>query len=80
MFRHVGLTEEDRALGIQAAGQEIQRHVQAILATCGGVGQRGHGVVIGNEVIRFALLLQVKGRAHHPEIIPEVQRAGGLDA
>ena len=79
-FRHVGLAEQQRLARVQAAGQEIQRHVQCSAASFGGVHQGGHGMVISDEVKRLALLLQFDGGLHHAEIIPQVQRARGLNA
>jgi hypothetical protein len=37
-------------------------------------------MVIGDEVKRLPLFLQLEGGFHHPEVIPEMQRAAGLDA
>ena len=49
-------------------------------AALGGVEQRGHRVVVGDEVERLALFLQLDGGLHHPEVIAEMQRARRLDA
>jgi hypothetical protein len=37
-------------------------------------------MVIGDKIIRLALVLQFDGGPHHPEIISEMQRAGRLYA
>ena len=79
-LRHVGLPEEHRPLRVEAAGEEIQRHVERVLAALGGVDQRGHRVIIGDEIERLALLLQLDGGLHHPEVIAEMQRARRLNA
>ena len=44
------------------------------------VEQRGHRVIIRDEIKRLAFFLKLDGGPHHPEIISEVQRAAGLDA
>ena len=79
-FGDIRLAEENGFLGIEAAGEEIQSDIPGILAPLGGVEEGGHGMVIGDEVQRLALVLQLNGRPHHPEIVSEVQGAAGLDA
>ena len=79
-FRHIGLLEEDRLLRIQSASQKIQRHIERVLPPLLGIEQRRHRMIIGDEIKRLALLLQLDGRPHHPEIISEMQRARRLDA
>jgi hypothetical protein len=37
-------------------------------------------MVVGYEVIRLALLLQLDGGPHHSEKIPDMKTSGGLDA
>jgi hypothetical protein len=37
-------------------------------------------MIVRDEIKCLALLLKFDGRAHHPEIISEVQRAGRLNA
>ncbi len=66
--------------GIKAAREKIQRHVQSVFAPFIRVEQRGHRMIIGDEIKRLAFFLKFDGRAHHPEIISEMQRAAGLDA
>ncbi len=79
-LRHVGLAEENCFVGVETAGQEIQRHVQRILPALGGIKQGGHRVIIGDEIESLAVVLQLDCGAHHAEIIAKVERAGGLDA
>jgi hypothetical protein len=79
-FRHVGLFPEHGLLRIKTASQEIQRNIERVFAALGGIGQRGHRMVVGDEVERIALILQFDGGSHHPEIVAEMQRATGLDA
>src|SRR5205823_1400003 len=62
------------------AREKIQRHVQGVFPPLPGVEQRGHRVVIGDEIERLSPVLELDGRLHHPEIISQVQRAGRLDA
>ena len=37
-------------------------------------------MIIRDEIKRVALFLKFDGGSHHPEIIPEMQHAAGLDA
>ena len=79
-FGNIGLDEEYGFLRVQSAGQEIQRDIQGILAPLRGIEQRGHGMVIGDEIVGLPLVLQFDRRLHHAEIIAQVQRARGLNA
>src|SRR5258707_9386567 len=79
-FRNVGLLEENGFFWVKAAREKIQRHVQSVFATFIRVEERGHGMIIRNEIKRLALFLKLDGGAHHPEVISEMQRAAGLDA
>jgi len=76
----IGLAEEEGLGGVQAAGEEIQGGVKGVLAALGGVGEGGHGMVVGNEIKGLALFLELDGGLHHPEIIAQMERAGGLNA
>ena len=79
-FRHIGLFEKHRFLRVEAAGEEIERDLEAVPAPLSGVEQRSHRVIVGDEIKRLASFLKLDGRLHHPEIISQMQRAGGLDA
>ena len=59
---------------------EIERDIERVFAARGGVGDAGERVIIGDEIIRLTLFLQLDGRAHHAEIIADMQRAGRLNA
>ena len=37
-------------------------------------------MVIGDEIIRLAFVLEFNGRLHHAEVVAYMQRAGRLDA
>jgi len=74
------LAEENGPFRVEAAREKIQRHIQRVLAPFLRVEQRRHGMVVRNEIERLTLFLELEGRAHHPEIIAEMQRAAGLDA
>ena len=41
---------------------------------------RGERVIIGDEIKRFALVLQRDSGTHRPEIVSDMEGAGGLDA
>ena len=76
----VGLLPEHAAIGIKPGRQPIESHIQRVLPTLRRVGQRGHGVVVGDKVVGLALLLKADGREHGSEIIAQVQGAARLDA
>ena len=76
----VGLAEEDGLGGVQTAGEEVQDGVEGVLTALGGVKERGHGMVVGDEVEGPAFFLKFHGGLHHPEIIAEMERAGRLNA
>jgi hypothetical protein len=40
-FRHIGLFPEDRLLWVEAAGKEVEGHIERVLAAFGGVGYAG---------------------------------------
>ena len=79
-FRHIALAEEDGLLRIKPAGQEVERHVARVGTQLLRVGDRGEGVVVGDEEIGLSARLQLYRGLHHPEIVADVQFAGGLDA
>ncbi len=79
-FGHIGLAEEESFLGVQPAREKIQRNVEGVLAALLGVEERGHGMIIGDEIKCLAPFLQLDGGPHHPEIVAEMERARGLDA
>jgi hypothetical protein len=79
-FGNVGLFEENGFLRIKTTGEKVEGDVERIFPALRGIEQRRHGMIIGDEIKRLAFVLQLDGRPHHPEIISEMQRAGGLDA
>ncbi len=79
-FWHVALLEENGFGGVEAAREEIEGNVEGVFAALLGVEEGGHRVVICDEVVGFAFVLQFHRRLHHAEIVADVQRAGGLDA
>ncbi len=78
-LRQIALAVKRGPFGIQPAGQEVQRHVPGALAQGLGVRHRRQPVVVRDEQKGLALLLQLQGRPHHPEIVPDVQLARGLN-
>src|SRR2546430_8331681 len=79
-FRHVVMFEEHRLLRVESAREEVKRHLKRVLAAFPGVEQRRHRVIIRDEIKRLPFLLKLDGRLHHPEIVSQMQRAGGLYA
>jgi hypothetical protein len=74
------LAEQRPFSWIQTARQEIEGHTACILPEQFRVTQAGKRVVIGDKVERFAFVLQGNGRAHHAEVVADVQDAAGLYA
>ena len=74
------MAEEHRLGRIKPAREKIQRHILRILAALICIIERGHRVVIGDEIIRLSLVLEFNGRLHHAEVVAYMQRAGRLDA
>src|SRR5438876_436623 len=66
---------EHRLPGMQPARDEIQCDIQGVSPALIGVEQRCHRMVIGDEIIRLAFVLQLDRRAHHPEVISDVETA-----
>ena len=79
-FSHVGLPPKNAAGGIEAAREEIQRDIERELPALRGVRERRHRVVVRDEIERLALLLELDGGQHRPEVVAQMQRARGLDA
>jgi hypothetical protein len=40
----------------------------------------GEGVIIRDEIISLSFMLQLQGRLHHAEVVPEMEPAGGLES
>src|SRR5205823_3052911 len=77
---HIALQKKCRLIGVQSAGEEIERHPPAVFAQSDWIAQTGEGVVIGDKVERFALFLQGDRRPHHAKVIADMQDAAGLNA
>ncbi|MPM89244.1 hypothetical protein SDC9_136352 [bioreactor metagenome] len=72
-FRHVGLPEKDRVLGIEPAGQKIQRDMMDPFAQRGGFGIGGQRMVIGDEQKAFPEFLELEIGPHRAEIVADMQ-------
>ena len=66
--------------GVEAAGEEVKGHIEGVLTPFGRINQRGHRMVIGDEIERLPLLLKLNRGLHHTEIIAQMQRARRLYA
>ena len=75
---HGALQEEHRTLGIEAAGEEIDRELTRVSAKIRRALDRGHRVVVRDEVECLALILQPHGRLHRAEVIADVKFPAGL--
>ena len=77
---NVRLPEEDRLFRIQSQRQIIEGDVADVFAERLRVLDGGHGMVVGDEIEAFALILQVNVLLDGTEIIAQVQFAGWLRA
>jgi len=76
----VALPEERALVGVETAGEKVECYSPAVCPERLRVIDRRERVVIGDEIKGFALRLKRDGRPHHPEIIPDMKNAGGLNA
>ena len=65
---------------IESAGEKIERHPSSCFRAKPPDRAAGQRMIIGDEVKRLAFVLKRDRRAHHAEIISDVQGAAGLDA
>ena len=79
-FGDVALAKEGRSSWVEAAGEEIESELAAMVAEDDRIVDSGQGVIVSNEIQGFAFMLQANGGLHHAEIISEVGAACGLDA
>src|SRR5437868_4396639 len=81
-LRHVALPKERPPLHVQTAREKIQRDPPAVAVERLRIVNRRQRMIIGDEIKRLVLLgfLKGNGRPHHPEIISDVENAGGLNA
>ena len=80
VLRHITLAEEDAFRRIKAAGEEIDGEFADVLAQPVAILHGGEGMVVGDEVVGVALMLQLERRLHHAEVIADVKSAAGLKA
>ena len=73
--KKITLLKKDGFSRVQPTCQKIQRYIHRILAALLRIKHRGHRVVVGNEVVRLTLLLQLNSRLHHAEIVSDMKRA-----
>src|SRR5438445_8143913 len=82
-LRHLGniaLQEERAAIGIESAGEEIDRDTPAVFAQLIRIPHAGERVVIGDEIEGLAFGLQRDCGPNHPEIIANMEDATWLNA
>ena len=81
VLAHVGLAEEDAALGVEAGGEQDRGRVVEPLAQLGRVvGDRDRVQVDDAEDRRLAAVLALDVLADRADVVAEVLAAGGLDA
>ena len=79
--RHVGLAEEDAALGVEPGGEQDRGRVVDALAQLGRVvGDRDRVQVDDAEDRRVAAVLALDVLADRADVVAEVLAAGRLDA
>jgi hypothetical protein len=74
-LRHVGLSPEDRFLGIKAQGDVIRRDIERMLRNISGRGVAGKGVVIRDKVETLVPRLHLQVLAYCAEKVAYVQFA-----
>ena len=57
VLRRVRLLPEHATIGIEPGRQPIEGHIQGVLPTLRRIGQRRHGMVVGDEIVSLALIL-----------------------
>ena len=77
---HVGLAEEDAALGVEAGGEQDRRRVVEALAQLGRVEGDRDRVQVDDAVDRLAAVLALDVLADRADVVAEVLAAGRLDA
>ena len=81
VLAHVGLAEEDAALGVEAGGEQDRGRVVDALAQLGRVvGDRDRVQVDDAEDRRLAAVLALDVLADRADVVAEVLAAGRLDA
>ena len=79
-LRNIRLPKERAAFRIETAGQKIERDTAAVFAQHLRITHAGERVIIGDDIERLTLGLQLDCRPHHAEIIADVEHAAGLNA
>ena len=77
---HVRLDEEGRLLGVEPQREQVDEHVEDVLAEPPGVADAGQRVVVGDEVIGVVALLERDVLPDRAEVVADVQGARGLDS
>ncbi len=80
MLGAVALDEQRAAVRVQPEGQQRRRHLAGLPSESIAVMEAGQGVVVDDAVDRLELLLERDVVADRPEIVPEVDDPGRLDA
>jgi len=80
VFGDVALHEDSGHLGIEPDCEQRGRQFESVLAHDARAVSHGQGVQIDDAVEGVALVLAAHPVAKGPEVIAEMNRAGGLDA
>jgi hypothetical protein len=75
-----GVTKEGRFGRVQAASEEIHSGFLHVLTKRFAILDRRESVIIGDEIIGLALILETNGRLHHSKVVPDMKGPAGLDA
>ena len=80
MLRNVALAEQHALFRVQSAGQEVNRQIAHKAAQLRAVMNGGERMVVRDEVIGLAFVLEVQGRLHHAKVVADVETTAGLKA
>jgi hypothetical protein len=79
VFGHRRLDEQRAAIGIDAAGDEIDRHVPDALRHLGRLVALGDGVEVDDAEEAAVPVLQLDPRTHRSQVIAQMQLARRLN-
>lgn len=80
VLRNITLPKENAFFGIEATGEKVDGEVSDMTSKQLAILNGCQGMIIGDEVVGVALVLQAQGRVHHTKIIADVESPAGLEA
>lgn len=79
MLWHIALTKQNALLGIETAGEEVDGEIPHMITQQRAIVDGGQRVVIRDEIIGIAFMLQLQSRLHHAKVIADVETSAGLE-